>query len=386
MQRLPLTERPDWRLQAEEVGFRFHTIDGEPYWDESACYRFTLEQIERDIEDAAQQLMGMCYDTVAHVLAHDDLLRRLRIPESYWDYLRESWRRGDRDLYGRFDLAYDGEGPAKLLEFNADTPTGLFEAAVFQWLWLEDARRDGRVPERADQFNAIHEALVAGFGGLDLPAGWLHFASIRDHEEDRGTVAYLEDCAQQAGLLTRFVHIEDIGVDAEGRLTDLDDQIVTSLFKLYPWEWLLAEEAGRHLLRGHTRIIEPPWKMVLSNKGLLPILWEGYGGHPLLLPSWFEGDPAAEALGGRYVRKPLLGREGANVEIVDGGTAAFEPGPYGAEGYVVQALQPLPEFSGQHPVLGAWVVAGRACGLGIREDRSPITTNRSRFLPHIILD
>jgi glutathionylspermidine synthase len=37
-------------------------------------------------------------------------------------------------LYGRFDLAYRGDGPPKLLEYNADTPTALFEAAVVQWI------------------------------------------------------------------------------------------------------------------------------------------------------------------------------------------------------------------------------------------------------------
>src|SRR5690606_28056075 len=198
--------------------------------------------------------------------------------------------------------------------------------------------------------------------------------------------AYLEDCARQAGVATKFVHIEEIGVDAEGGFADLDDEPIANLFKLYPWEWMAAEEFGRYLLRDRTRIVEPPWKMALSNKGLLPILWEGYPGHPLLLPSYFEDDPQAAALGDRYVRKPLLGREGANVEIVEGGTRSGSPGPYGAEGCIVQALQPLPDFGGRRPVLGSWAVAGQACGRGVREDAGPFTTDASRFVPHAILD
>lgn len=386
MRRIAIPERPDWREQAETVGFRFHTIAGEPYWDESAYYRFSLAQIEGHIEDPTQELLGMCYAAVEHIVQNDALLQRLRIPEPFWDYVRASWGRGDKDLYGRFDLAYDGTGPAKLLEFNADTPTGLFEAAVFQWLWLEDGRRSGRLPGGADQFNSISEKLIAAFEAFGFGGETLHFSCIREHEEDRGTVAYLEDCARQAGIATKFVHIEDIGVDDQGRFTDLEEQAIGSLFKLYPWEWMAAEDFGRHLLHDRTRIVEPAWKMTLSNKGLLPILWEGYPGHPLLLPSYFEGDPQADSLGPRHVRKPLLGREGANVEIVDGAASSAAPGPYGEEGWIVQALQPLPEFDGRRPVLGSWVAAGQACGLGIREDAGLITTNASRFVPHIILD
>lgn len=386
MQRIAIAERPDWREQAAAVGFRFHTIAGEPYWDESAYYRFSLAQVEDHIEDPTQELLGMCYAAVEHIVGDDALLQRLRIPEPFWDYLRASWGRGDKDLYGRFDLAYDGTGPAKLLEFNADTPTGLFEAAVFQWLWLEDGRRSGRLPAGADQFNSISEKLIAAFEAFGFAGATLHFACVREHEEDRGTVAYLEDCARQADVVTKFVHVEEIGVDAQGRFADLDDQPIDNLFKLYPWEWMAAEEFGSHLLRDRTRIVEPPWKMTLSNKGLLPILWEGYPGHPLLLPSYFEEDPQAASLGARYVRKPLLGREGANVEIVDGSSRSGAPGPYGEEGWVVQALQPLPDFEGRRPVLGSWVAAGQACGVGIREDAGPITTNASRFVPHVILD
>ena len=59
--------------------------------------------------------------------------------------------------------------------------------------------------------------------------------------------------------------------------------------------------------------------------------------------------------------------------------------PYGAEGYIRQALAPLPNFSGQYPVLGSWLVDHVPCGLSIREDENPITGNTSRFLPHAIL-
>jgi glutathionylspermidine synthase len=386
VRRLKVAERPNWRAQAGAVGFDFLADDGAPYWDESVCYRFTLAQIEDHIEAPTQALLALCYQAVDHILERDALLRRFAIPEMAWDYLRLSWRRQDKDLYGRFDFRYDGTGPVKLYEFNADTPTALFEAAVFQWHWLEQAAASGIVPDGADQFNSIHDRLIGAFRQLGLAGRTLHLACVRDHPEDRWTVEYLEDCAQQAGLVTKFVHIEDIGITAQGRLTDLDDQPITDLFKLYPWEWLLAERFGAELVRDRLRIIEPPWKQVLSNKGLLAVLWEMFPGHPSLLAAYFEDDPRAATLGPDRVRKPLLGREGANVEIVGTRDGAARPGPYGAEGHVVQALAALPSFDGKRPVIGSWVVAGQACGIGIREDDGPITGNAARFVPHFILE
>ena len=169
--------------------------------------------------------------------------------------------------------------------------------------------------------------------------------------------------------------------------TDLDDRIITTLFKLYPWEWMMEEEFACHLLDSRVHFLEPPWKAVLSNKGLLPLLWEMFEGHPNLLPAYFEDDPRAAALFGTHVRKPLLSRQGWNVEIVRDGEMIFRnEGPYGEEGYIVQAFHPLPEFEGNFALIGCWIVAGRAAGLCIREDRNWVTTEASRFVPHVILD
>ena len=153
MQRIELPERPRWKETAEELGFRFHTMYGEPYWDETSAYSFTLEQIERDIEDPSTELHAMCLQAVEVVVRSEELMGRLGIPDAFRDFVASSWRLREPALYGRFDLAYDGTGPAKLLEYNADTPTSLYEAASFQWLWLEQMRETGVLPATADQFN-----------------------------------------------------------------------------------------------------------------------------------------------------------------------------------------------------------------------------------------
>src|SRR3984893_1819771 len=384
MQRLACTERGDWRSTAEQCGFDFHTIDGERYWDERAYYAFTLDQIEHQIEQPTSEIDAMCLELVAHAIEDERTLRRLKIPEAFWPLISESWYRDDASLYGRLDLSYDGRGPAKLLEYNADTPTSIFETAVFQWTWLEQAIERQIVPAHVDQFNSIHERLIEAWKKLGQ-GRHLHLAGMTESSEDAGTLAYLEDAARQAGLATTGIDIEDIGWRDDGNFVDLDERTIELAFKLYPWEWMFHDAFGARLIKAPTRWIEPPWKAVLSNKGILALLWEMFPGHPNLLPAYFEDDPNVARLGASFVRQPLYSREGANVALVsEGVTLVKQEGPYGAEGFVRQALAPLPNFSGQYPVLGSWLIDHTPCGLSIREDENPITGNNSRFLPHAI--
>ena len=385
MQRLVCQERDDWRATAEAAGFDFHTIDGERYWDERACYAFTLDEIEHQIEAPTGEIDEMCLELVGRAIDDEKYLRRLRLPETFWPLIRDSWHRDEGSLYGRLDLSFDGRGPAKLLEYNADTPTSIFEAAVFQWTWLEQAIERHILPADADQFNSLHERLIDAWKKVGN-GRHLHLAGTLDSSEDAGTLAYLEDTARQAGLETTLLDIETIGWLDKGGFVDLDNRGIELAFKLYPWEWMFHDAFGDKLARAPTRWIEPPWKAILSNKGMLPLLWEMFPDHPNLLPAFFEDEPNAASLGSSFVRKPLYSREGANVALIrEGVTVVEQQGPYGAEGFIRQAMAPLPSFSKQYPVLGSWLIDHTPCGLSIREDENPITGNTSRFLPHTIL-
>ena len=386
MQRISIVQRPDLKATALRHGYEYRPSDGVPYWDETAYYRFTMRQIEEDLEKPAEEIDKMCCQLLDRSLADETVYRRLRIPGEYWDYVANSWRNREKDLYGRLDFSYDGVSAAKLLEYNADTPTTLYESAIFQWVWLEETMTAGLIPHDCDQFAELHDDLVDAFRAMGID-GLLHLACLSDIDDDRETVDYLEECAQEAGLDTQFLAMGDIGIDAFGRFTDLEDRVISTLFKLYPWEWIIEEEFGRYLVTSGVHFLEPPWKTVLSNKGLLPLLWEMFEGHPNLLPAYFEGDSRAGALSDNYVRKPLLSRQGSNVEIVrDRMALTRSGGPYGAKGHVVQAFHPLPKYDGSYALVGCWMVAGRPAGLSIRESRTLITGEDANFVPHVILD
>ncbi|MFD5750060.1 glutathionylspermidine synthase family protein [Streptomyces sp. NPDC127033] len=393
MKRHTIAPRPDWQRIVEEQGVVYPLTrypDGSlrPYWDESAYYTFTLPEVEA-LEEVVEELHALCLDAAAHIVAHDRFTDLGVTDPRLAALISESWRRRAElpSLYGRFDLHYDGSGPAKMLEYNADTPTSLVEAASAQWFWMED-----RFPG-ADQWNSLHERLVDAWRrqAALLPPGPVHFAHSDGDElgEDLMTVAYLRETAAQAGLATEALSVEEIGWDRlSGRFVDERLRYIRTCFKLYPWEWLATDRFGPHVLdtldngggTGTTCWIEPAWKMLLSNKALLAILWELNPGHPHLLPAHLDGPRELAAARG-YVAKPLLGREGAGVTIhePDGRPVVRD------EACCYQELAPLPAFDGNHVVLGAWVVGDEAAGLGIRESSGLITDEYARFLPHVIL-
>jgi glutathionylspermidine synthase len=395
MQRIPFDERPDWRVRAEHLGFHFHTMYGAPYWDESSAYAFTLEQVESDIEEPSARLHAMCLEAVDKIVGSEELMERLSIPPHHRDFIAQSWRASEPELYGRLDLAYDGHGPVKLLEYNADTPTSLYEAASFQWTWLEDLISAGALPTGADQFNMIHEAMVARFAEILTQGADLHFTSAQGVEEDFATVEYMAWSAKEAGLVAHYVALEQIGLAETGQFADAEDRVIGTLFKLYPWEDLLRDPFAEHLVTSTCRFIEPPWKALVSNKGILPVLWRLFEGHSNLLPAFFTDEIAAggahverarEKLERGSVTKPIFSREGASIRIEEAGreTEVSVNRHYDSHPMIVQAYAPLPVFNGQRPVIGAWIVGRDCVGLGVREDASRITQDMSRFKPHFI--
>jgi len=373
MRRVSASPRRNWRQEVEELGFSYHTIDGELYWDEAGWYEFSLAEIE-EIEYATNTIHDLCLQAVQFVF-DQDRLDEFRIPAEFHDWIRSSWDNDEPTVYGRFDLAWDGRGAPKLLEYNADTPTSLFEAAVVQWHWLQS------VHPGLDQFNSLHEQLIEAWQYL-FQHGMtsIHFTATAGHEEDFGNITYLRDTAAQAGIVTEYLDVSAIGFDSRKNcFVDAQSQPIDRLFKLYPWEWMIGEEFGKHLLESGTQWIEPPWKMLLSNKAILVILWELFPECEYLLPT------AWHPLPGDHVRKPILSREGSNIQIVRRGQLERETqGPYSEQPMIYQSYHPLLNSGGRHAVLGSWIVGDAACGLGIREDINPVTHDSSRFVPHLI--
>lgn len=398
--------RCNWKQRADEAGYLAAILDNPPYWvealEEPFCCVLTLDEVEEVIEAATGELYDMALKAVDFVVngsSSERCFDALKIEPQYRNAIRKSWRRNDQSIYGRFDFAYSG-GELKLLELNFDTPTSLYEAAILQWYWLEDLKVQKRLPESSDQFNSMHERLIQCFEKAKKDNQTIHLASVEDSAEDEDTVRYLQSCAMQAGMDARFIYMKDLGFDNLGQLIDLDGNVINQLFKLYPWEQIMYEDAevkkrfGRQIFSplaesSFTKFIEPSWKMILSNKAILPILWQLFPAHRYLLETAFD-DESVEANFLRqspHVRKPIFGREGASVAIVDPEhpeNTIEKEGVYGSEGFILQALHKLPQYGKYHLVMGSWIIDGQPAGIGLRADNHPITGNTAIFVPHYI--
>jgi len=375
MERCKTTPRSDWQTKVESLGFIFHTPGGNPYWDESTYYKLSTHDVEV-LEKATAELYQLYLEAGDYIL-RKNLFHRLQIPPSVVPLIREAWENEPFCLnYGRFDLGYDGKSPPKLYEFNCDTPTCLLEAAVIQWQWKEE------LFPSLDQFNSLHEKLVAKWKDIGSLSHDVHFMHVADPvAEDMMTVSYMRDVAEAAGQHTVPLFAEQVGWDKlYKKFVDMDNNQIHMMFHLYPWEWMVREEFGSHIKDSGVTWVEPIWKMMWSNKAVLPVLHMMFPDHPNLLPSY------TLPVGKTYIKKPILGREGRNVQIVEDDVVTFKSdGEYGEEGFAYQELHKPELFDGMQPVIGSWVVDGEPAGIGIREAIAPgVTDNGSLFVPHVI--
>lgn len=379
MERHIVAPRADWQKKVEAQGLLWHGAGGDGYWNEGSYYSFTLSEIEK-IEAATEEVYRLFLEAGDALARNRQLMARMGIPDHCRDAIRDAWDNEPPALnYGRFDFGYNADGEPKLFEFNCDTPTSMLEAAIIQWDWKEE------VFPGLDQFNSLHEKLIARWQAItpQIPNARVWFTHIADDaHEDTITTTYMRELAELAGLETHAVIIDDIGIDKDGRIVDQEDRLISTIFKLYPWEWIVNERFGPDVIKHlpDTFWIEPIWKMLWSNKAVLQQLWSMNPGHPNLLPASFDRGP----VGPSYVTKPFLAREGANIEIVErGNIVARTDGGYDEDSVLYQQLYPLRDFGSGYPVIGSWVVDGEPAGMGIRED-GLITGNTARFIPHVI--
>ncbi len=376
----------------EELGFVWHTDSDETPYISDKLVVITEAEAEAYYE-AGNELYEMFVEAGEHIV-ENNLFHQIGIPFNLVDLIKESWESDVHwHLYSRFDLAGGVDGkPIKLLEFNADTPTALFETAIVQWAML---KQNGL--EESSQFNSLYESLVENFQRLitldesveefeERYEGWKFlFTSIRDNPEEEQTVRLLQHIADEAGYETEFAYIDDIEFsDEEGIF--YEEENYELWFKLIPWEDIALEESDlamilRSIIQNQKAIIfNPAYTLMFQSKGILKVLWDLYPNHPLLL------ETSSKPLEGKkQVKKPIFGREGGNISIIDsdGSTIASEDGDYDSYDVIYQEYTELPtDSSGASYQAGLFYVY-ESCSLGFRKG-GLILDNMSKFVGHIV--
>jgi len=377
----------------DDIGFTWHTdSDGSKYISD-ALVEVTQEEAEAYYE-AANTIYDMYVEAAEYVI-DNNLFFDLGIPFNIAEMIKKSWENDVHwHIYGRFDLAggIDGE-PIKLIEFNADTPTALFETALLQWAILKSNDMD-----EAKQFNNVYEAISENFKRLitlfddtekfeELYDGWkILFSSVEGNDEEEATTKLLQQMATDAGFVTDFEFLQNVHFDDDG-IYDAEGNAYEYWFKLYPWEDIATDEPElattlTHIMEKQKAIIlNPAYTLLFQSKGMMTILSELFPDSPYLLQTSFE-----PLKGVKQVEKPVFGREGANTKIIntDGTTLTQTDGPY--DNYK-KVYQEYVEFSkdihGEKYQAGVFF-AYEACGLGFRKG-GDILDNMSKFVGHVIV-
>lgn len=442
MQYCEFPARPDWVNLVSADGVPYHTVHGIPYWDDSAAFVFTPDEIER-LKLAAEEIDRM-YRKTLDVVANDPDRLKMWFSPRVAEAIHNSWRSNPPTLFGRIDVVLLPDGNIKLYEYNAQTPSTLPESSVAQWNWLNWQQEQGNIPATAGQFSDAFEFLVDQWkaSGLDpkepVYIATLNVSEANDGGEDYCNAALMCDAAAQAGFNAVLINMNtDITLANTGphkgkfvftpeldanwfdqATTELKEQIeplvdtqIKVMFMLYPWEWILihsdeggpapfAEPMMNLIENGDLVVIEPLYSVLKTSKLMLPLLCELFPNSPYLLDASFGEDVTVPMKMHGYVKKVAFGREGANIEIrlPDGSMIADTPGVYGQDGlYILQEYCEMPGFADSkgtthYPVLGIWLVGGKAAGMSIRsvpsfdvdEGMAPVTDDTARFIPHIV--
>ena len=377
----------------ESIGFTWHTDTDKTSYISDEVVSISENEATAYYE-ATNELYDMYCETAQYVI-DNNLFHELDIPFNLVEIIKASW---DDDvhwhLYGRFDLAGGLDGkPIKLIEFNADTPTAVFETAIVQWAMLKFNEL-----EESSQFNSLYEALKDNFKRFVTLDGdieefekhyeklnWkILFSSVAGNDEEEHTTKLLQHIATEAGYKTDFEFIGDVGFSGDG--ISKDDELFEFWFKLIPWEDIAIDEGElavilTEMINNKKAIIfNPAYTLLFQSKGIMKILWDLYPNHPLLLKTSFE--PLENT---KQVEKMCFGREGANVAIVnaDNSLETKTDGVYENFKPIYQEYVEFPQDqNGDHYQAGVFY-SYEACGLGFRKG-GVILDNMSKFVGHIV--
>ncbi|MDX4012529.1 glutathionylspermidine synthase family protein [Aliarcobacter skirrowii] len=377
----------------ESIGFTWHTDSDESSYIANELVVISEEEAEAFYE-ATNELYDMFIEGAQYVI-DNELFHELNIPFNLVEVIKESWENDVHwHLYSRFDLAGGVDGkPIKLIEFNADTPTSLFETAIIQWAMLKKNGLD-----ESSQFNNLYDALKDNFKRIitldsDIEKfdeyysklGWkILFSSISSSSEDINTTKLLQHIASEAGFNTDFEFIENVNFSDDGIFKD--DELFEFWFKLIPWEDIAIQESELALIlteiikEKRAIIFNPAYTLIFQSKAFMKILWDLYPNHPLLLETSFE-----PLKGKKYVEKKAFGREGANIKIInsDGSVEIENGGDYEGHKSIFQEYVDFVKDSKGECYQAGVFYAYEACGLGFRRG-GKILNNMSKFVGHII--
>jgi glutathionylspermidine synthase len=383
MQRNPIDPRPTAAARIQNLGYGFHSMGSTPGWDEKAYMAISHAEQSR-LKLTAETVQRLCMSAMQKVIS-DKLFPILGISVDLGKIITQSWNREDAGICSRINFVDDGMD-LKMISYDADNPSRLFETAVMQEDWIKD------VFPQAEQWNSLHQQLITQWqrlavGRYNLNQTPLYLAVSTPDLPEELAVNFMGWTAQEAGWAAQFIPLQRVGWNGSFFTNDWDEGAISWVYKRYPWWRIMGhadhppEEFSGFMMKSGSIWMEPLWKIVMESKCFMALLWEMYPGHPNLLPTYMDNRFSGQS----YVKKPAFGHNGQNIEIRQQQVPAISQGGDCGDGdFVYQGFaQPIAQ-SGYYPYFGVWMVNDTACALSVCESDTLITNNGARFVPHIL--
>lgn len=359
-------------------------------WD--SCFNKLVPLTTAEVDEMyhTTESMYAMYVTAAEYAMNHNLWKEFGITNpKLIEVIKKEWNADKfRHIWGRFDFAGGTSGkPLKLIEFNADTATAIVETSVLQYAVL---KTNGLADDC--QFNDVYDSMIDAFKQMDDDTDEVISAvafSINT-EEDNRTIEYIAECASVAGIDIEVKSVESLYFDRELGVFSSDDGVTitkpyNTIVKLVPWEMMLEGEPEMTdiildlILADKLVVINPAYTLLFQSKYMLKLLYDLFKEHSAIL----ECD--TKPLSGKYVSKPIFGREGANVTIIDNNSeVAKEDGDYAGQPMIYQRYVEFDtDVDGKTYQLGSFM-CNESCGVAFRVSDTPIIVNTSEFVGHYI--
>jgi glutathionylspermidine synthase len=385
----PHSNRHERVQELHRLGFTWADTDSEPYWVDQLVVMDAA--VHRELFEASAALWTIFDKAARFVLGRRELYELLSIPEVLWDALDTiaPSEVGALSRYARFDFAISNKGDIRMLELNADTPTGYVEASVATPWMCEQFSNRVHTP------NTSMAAHVRDAWSKDLPQ-YAACVAYGQHLEDSGTIEML---ARHSGLPIICVDCLDLWVD-DGIVKDGQGEAISSIFALYPKEWMGIDDGGEALAYAletdNLKITNSIHAVILQSKGLVAVIW---GLHELQSELFDESEHACiekyllptynkPVFDANYVSKSMFGREGGSVVLFDaqGNVDVKDEDGFDTSAYFHRVFQKRAELANisldngdYHLLTGVFVINSIPCGL-LGRAGGLITGNRSHFV------
>lgn len=393
----------DWLKLSKEMseeGFTWSMLEEEEEFHQYMSYDIYKMKKEtfNKIYTATAKIGNIMNKTYKILMEDNELRKKLNIPKEMDEILKINSNLFS--YFTRFDLIVNN-GDIKVIETNCDTPTGYLETSVANRIIC---REKGLESPNELEINIFRtwRILEKEYG---IENETVYFTSYGWHEEDRQTVLFNMKWGAVKG---RYIPVEDIVVTKDG-LFDEDGNKIKFLYRLYPLEYLLEDEVdGVHIgkmfldniANGNVTIINPPSSFMMQTKAVMAIIWSFFDEYRTdlftveelgdianyFLPTFFDNRFEGKM---KYVKKPVFGREGGGVKIIDEDNNVIEQDKenwYDEWSKIYQQYVEMPEFTlntwdGEYTgklLIGSFLIGGEPSGLFLRVGEK-ITGNLSMF-------